>query len=121
MWPTLVIAAASALAIPASAIGAGYLRPISKTRAPGFWIVARILRLRRGRGSLLFLLRHGYLAGLSEPTQADVSTTLLGLGLRAYELRPIQRIYAGLVPDMGTFLAVATCVEIVRNLRANGK
>ena len=121
MWPTLVITAASALAIPASAIGMGYLRPVNKSRAPGFWIVARILRKRRGQSSLLFLFKHGYLSGAPQPTQLDVSTTLLGLGLRASELRPIQRIYSGLVPDMGTFLAVATCVEIVRNLRANGK
>lgn len=109
------------VAIPASAIGYGYLRPVRKTRAPGFFIVSRILRARRGRNSIAFLIKHGWLRDLREPLQPDVTAVLLGLGLRTAELRQIQGLYAGLAPEMGTFLAVATCVEIVRNLRANGK
>ena len=121
MWPYIALTAATMVAIPASAIGFGYLRPIRKTLAPGFWIVERILRLRRGRNSTLFLLKHSWLRDLRQPIQPDVNTVLLGLGLRAPELRQIQGIYSGLAPELGAFLAVATCVEIVRNLRANGK
>lgn len=109
------------VAIPASAIGLGYLRPVRKTRAPGFLIVERILRLRRGRMSYWFLMKHSWLRDLREPVQPDANTVLLGLGLGSQELRQISAIYAGLVPELGTFLAVATCVEIVRNLRANGR
>ncbi len=121
MWPYIALTAATMVAIPASAIGYGYLRPVRKTRAPAFFIISRILRMRRGRRSAAFLLKHGWLRDLREPQEHDVSAILLGLGLRTPELRQIQGIYAGLVPEMGKFMAVATCVEIVRNLRANGK
>ncbi len=121
MWPYVALSAATALAVPASAIGVGYLRPVQRTRAPGFWIVARILRLRRGRPSLLFLIRYGWLRDAPQPVQADVSAALLGLALGAREGRQIRGLYLGLAPELGSFLALATCVEIVRNLRANGK
>ncbi len=128
MLPAVLVAlsAAAFVAAPAGAVMYAFRRPMRRhwRVAPDWWIISRVIKDHRKRGSIFFLIVWAHFRAPKKPGKATANWNremLLKMGLNAEEIRQLRGIYRGLEPELGTFQAVVCCVEIIRALKENGR